>query len=93
MCLIPCAIDQDPYFRQTRFKAPMIGRRKPALIEPHFFPALHGPQGKRELRHLCHGHAEADREEDQQVRRVRGRRDAGVISEIEDDLNDLKTTR
>ena len=46
MCLIPCAIDQDPYVRQTRFKAPMIGRRKPALIESRFFPALQGPQGK-----------------------------------------------
>eukprot|EP00898_Chlorokybus_atmophyticus_P006174 jgi/Chlat1/6558/Chrsp45S06033 len=32
-CLIPCAIDQDPYFRMTRDVAPRIGYLKPALIE------------------------------------------------------------
>ena len=30
-CLIPCAIDQDPYFRMTRDAAPRIGGYKPAL--------------------------------------------------------------
>jgi tryptophanyl-tRNA synthetase len=39
-CLIPCAIDQDPYFRMTRDVAPRIGFQKPALIEALFFPAL-----------------------------------------------------
>ncbi|KAF9612515.1 hypothetical protein IFM89_000437 [Coptis chinensis] len=39
-CLIPCAIDQDPYFRMTRDVAPRIGYDKPALIESLFFPAL-----------------------------------------------------
>ncbi|KAM3273012.1 hypothetical protein ACQJBY_042816 [Aegilops geniculata] len=39
-CLIPCAIDQDPYFRMTRDVAPRIGYQKPALIESRFFPAL-----------------------------------------------------
>ncbi|KAK9118440.1 hypothetical protein Scep_016533 [Stephania cephalantha] len=39
-CLIPCAIDQDPYFRMTRDVAPRIGHHKPALIESSFFPAL-----------------------------------------------------
>ncbi|KAK8967669.1 hypothetical protein KSP40_PGU018094 [Platanthera guangdongensis] len=39
-CLIPCAIDQDPYFRMTRDVAPRIGYQKPALIESSFFPAL-----------------------------------------------------
>ncbi|KAF8369752.1 hypothetical protein HHK36_032222 [Tetracentron sinense] len=39
-CLIPCAIDQDPYFRMTRDVAPRIGYQKPALIESLFFPAL-----------------------------------------------------
>ncbi|KAG5592157.1 hypothetical protein H5410_042671 [Solanum commersonii] len=39
-CLIPCAIDQDPYFRMTRDVAPRIGYHKPALIESSFFPAL-----------------------------------------------------
>nr|XP_009759566.1 PREDICTED: tryptophan--tRNA ligase, cytoplasmic [Nicotiana sylvestris] len=40
LCLIPCAIDQDPYFRMTRDVAPRIGYHKPALIESSFFPAL-----------------------------------------------------
>ncbi|KAH8960507.1 hypothetical protein BDL97_06G137200 [Sphagnum fallax] len=45
-CLIPCAIDQDPYFRMTRDVAPRIGFQKPALIEALFFPALQGESGK-----------------------------------------------
>ncbi|KAK4741634.1 hypothetical protein SAY87_025222 [Trapa incisa] len=45
-CLIPCAIDQDPYFRMTRDVAPQIGYHKPALIELSFSPALQGDTGK-----------------------------------------------
>ncbi|XP_034224167.1 tryptophan--tRNA ligase, cytoplasmic isoform X2 [Prunus dulcis] len=45
-CLIPCAIDQDPYFRMTRDVAPRIGYQKPALIESSFFPAMQGETGK-----------------------------------------------
>ncbi|KAK4269903.1 hypothetical protein QN277_023000 [Acacia crassicarpa] len=45
-CLIPCAIDQDPYFRMTRDVAPKMGYNKPALIESSFFPALQGETGK-----------------------------------------------
>ncbi|KAG0605165.1 hypothetical protein M758_9G036800 [Ceratodon purpureus] len=45
-CLIPCAIDQDPYFRMTRDAAPRLGYNKPALIESTFFPALQGDSGK-----------------------------------------------
>lgn len=45
-CLIPCAIDQDPYFRMTRDVAPRLGYHKPALIESLFFPALQGETGK-----------------------------------------------
>lgn len=45
-CLIPCAIDQDPYFRMTRDVGPRIGYQKPALIESSFFPALQGETGK-----------------------------------------------
>jgi len=45
-CLIPCAIDQDPYFRLTRDVAPRIGHNKPSLIEAKFFPALQGESGK-----------------------------------------------
>mmetsp|Transcript_12408 Transcript_12408/g.13291 ORF Transcript_12408/g.13291 Transcript_12408/m.13291 type:complete len:702 (-) Transcript_12408:120-2225(-) len=52
VCLIPCAIDQDPYFRMTRDVAhklvgnnhPMGG--KPALIHCKFFPPLQGSTGK-----------------------------------------------
>jgi tryptophanyl-tRNA synthetase len=45
-CLIPCAIDQDPYFRMTRDVAPRLGKRKPALIHSKFFPALQGDNTK-----------------------------------------------
>jgi len=45
-CLIPCAIDQDPYFRMTRDIAPRLGYRKPALIHSKFFPALQGAKTK-----------------------------------------------
>ncbi|KAF8089214.1 hypothetical protein N665_0513s0008 [Sinapis alba] len=45
-CLIPCAIDQDPYFRMTRDVAPRLGYIKPALIESSFLPSLKGVNGK-----------------------------------------------
>ncbi|XP_063804717.1 tryptophan--tRNA ligase, cytoplasmic [Pseudophryne corroboree] len=45
-CLIPCAIDQDPYFRMTRDVAPRISCLKPALLHSTFFPALQGAQTK-----------------------------------------------
>jgi tryptophanyl-tRNA synthetase len=41
-CLIPCAIDQDAYFRMTRDVAPRMGCKKPALIHSKFFPPLQG---------------------------------------------------
>lgn len=44
--LIPCAIDQDPYFRVCRDVAPRLGYLKPALIHAKFFPALQGPGSK-----------------------------------------------
>ncbi|THH10014.1 hypothetical protein EW145_g1616 [Phellinidium pouzarii] len=45
-CLIPCAIDQDPYFRLTRDVAVKLKYPKPTLIHAKFFPALQGPQTK-----------------------------------------------
>ena len=51
-CLIPCAIDQDPYFRVTRDIAHKIAPKthplkgKPALIHSKFFPPLQGAMGK-----------------------------------------------
>jgi tryptophanyl-tRNA synthetase len=45
-CLIPCAIDQDAYFRMTRDVAPKLKCHKPALIHSKFFPGLQGPKGK-----------------------------------------------
>jgi len=44
--LIPCAIDQDPYFRLTRDVANRLGYPKPALIHAKFFPALQGAGSK-----------------------------------------------
>lgn len=52
VCLIPCAIDQDPYFRMTRDVAhKLVGNDhglagKPALIHCKFFPPLQGATGK-----------------------------------------------
>jgi len=45
-CLIPCAIDQDPYFRLTRDIAPRMKCHKPSLIHSKFFPAMTGAQSK-----------------------------------------------
>ena len=45
-CLIPCAIDQDPYFRMTRDVAERIGFKKPASLLSKFFPALQGMKEK-----------------------------------------------
>ncbi|CCG81427.1 Tryptophanyl-tRNA synthetase,cytoplasmic [Taphrina deformans PYCC 5710] len=45
-CLIPCAIDQDPYFRLTRDVSVKLKCPKPALIHSVFFPALQGPGTK-----------------------------------------------
>ncbi|RKP12647.1 hypothetical protein BJ684DRAFT_20825 [Piptocephalis cylindrospora] len=45
-CLIPCAIDQDPYFRLTRDVAYRLKYPKPALIHAKFFPALQGSSTK-----------------------------------------------
>ncbi|XP_002154182.1 tryptophan--tRNA ligase, cytoplasmic isoform X2 [Hydra vulgaris] len=45
-CLIPCAIDQDPYFRMTRDVAPRLNYLKPALLHSTFFPALQGAKTK-----------------------------------------------
>ncbi|CAM9178427.1 unnamed protein product, partial [Ectocarpus fasciculatus] len=45
-CLIPCAIDQDAYFRMTRDVAPRLHKSKPALIHCKFFPPLTGRGGK-----------------------------------------------
>ncbi|XP_073815027.1 tryptophan--tRNA ligase, cytoplasmic-like isoform X2 [Musca autumnalis] len=45
-CLIPCAIDQDPYFRMCRDVAPRLGFPKCALIHSTFFPALQGAKSK-----------------------------------------------
>ena len=52
ICLIPCAIDQDPYFRMTRDIAHKLVHKKhklggkPALIHSKFFPPLQGATGK-----------------------------------------------
>ena len=52
VCLIPCAIDQDPYFRMTRDVAHKLVHKnhglngKPALIHSKFFPPLQGATGK-----------------------------------------------
>lgn len=44
-CLIPAAIDQDPYWRIARDVAPKLGFYKPAQIHSRFLPGL-GKGGK-----------------------------------------------
>ncbi|TGO50653.1 hypothetical protein BOTNAR_0385g00040 [Botryotinia narcissicola] len=44
--LIPCAIDQDSYFRMTRDVAARLHYAKPALIHARFLDALQGPGSK-----------------------------------------------
>ncbi|KAH6683501.1 tryptophanyl-tRNA synthetase [Plectosphaerella plurivora] len=45
-CLIPCAIDQDPYFRVTRDVAAGLKYAKPSLIHARFLDSLGGPGSK-----------------------------------------------
>lgn len=45
-CLIPCAIDQDPYFRVCRDVADKLKFSKPSLLHSRFFPALQGSSTK-----------------------------------------------
>lgn len=45
-CLIPCAIDQDPYFRLLRDCAERLNFAKPSLIHMRFLDALQGPGSK-----------------------------------------------
>ena len=44
--LIPCAIDQDPYFRIQRDIAESLGYKKNAIIHAKFIPPLTGVEGK-----------------------------------------------
>jgi len=45
-CIIPMAIDQDPYFRLTRDVAAQLKYAKPSLIHARFLDALQGPGSK-----------------------------------------------
>ena len=45
-CLIPCAIDQDPYWRIQRDIAESLGYKKTAAIHSKFLPPLTGVTGK-----------------------------------------------
>ncbi len=42
MCLVPCAVDQAPYFRSIRAHAKQLGYPKPALICAKFLVGLKG---------------------------------------------------
>jgi tryptophanyl-tRNA synthetase len=45
-CLVPHAIDQDPYFRLARDLSPRLGLLKPCNIMSTFVPPLTGSEGK-----------------------------------------------
>ncbi len=45
-CVIPAAIDQDPYWRIQRDIAEKLGYEKTAAVHSKFIPALTGPEGK-----------------------------------------------
>lgn len=63
-CLIPQAIDQDPYFRMARDVAPRAGWKKPALIHSKFFPALQGNSTKMSSSSLASAIYMSDRPKD-----------------------------
>ena len=46
ICLIPAAVDQDPFWRLQRDVADALGRRKSAQIHSKFLPPLTGIEGK-----------------------------------------------
>jgi tryptophanyl-tRNA synthetase len=46
LCLIPCAIDQDPYWRLQRDIAESFGFEKAAVLHSKFLPPLTGFEGK-----------------------------------------------
>ncbi len=50
-CLIPNAIDQDPYWRIQRDIAESLGFKKTASIHSKFLPPLTGPGGKMSASH------------------------------------------
>jgi len=43
-CLVPCAIDQDPYFRMCRDAAKPCAQKKPTTIYAKMVPGLSGPK-------------------------------------------------
>ena len=45
-CLVPCAIDQDPYFRMCRGVSNQLKHSKPSLIHFSFLPSLDGVETK-----------------------------------------------
>ena len=46
LCLIPCAVDQDPYFRIARDVAGPLGENKPATLYVCLLPGLQGTNSK-----------------------------------------------
>lgn len=52
--LIPCAIDQDPYFRMTRDVAARLKYEKTGTFYSTFFPGLEGMKGKMSSSNLTH---------------------------------------
>lgn len=54
MCLIPCAIDQDPYFRITRDVATRLKFNKPSLVHSKFLPAMTGNNTKMSSSETTH---------------------------------------
>jgi len=46
ICLIPAAVDQDPFWRLQRDLADALGKRKSAQIHSKFLPPLTGIEGK-----------------------------------------------
>jgi len=42
LCLVPCGVDQDPFFRLARDVAPKLGCPKPVLLCSAYLPSLKG---------------------------------------------------
>lgn len=46
-CLVPLAVDQDPYFRMSRDVAHVLNCPKPSVIISEFLPGLGGPDNEK----------------------------------------------
>lgn len=82
-CIIPCAIDQDPFFVLTRAAAARMKQLPPALLHTKFLPALKGLEHKMSSSSAEHGVVSLH-DTDQQVRKKMRRAFSGGRGTLEE---------